>query len=545
LFGVSWSLSQPIAIRHNPKGEAFISGLFAGIGKDSARGVLWYADSSWAALGGGLGTNVAFTSPVSRSIAVQNNRVFIGGEFQTSGAGKQSFHLASYRLETSRPSLVRVRLGPDASVRGGYPVRASLLGVWDSLYWNNRLNRNQTWFNVYEDMQLRIQVFAQGCVYRDTVNVLVKPVQVFRSGPGDGKASVLLEGNGRMPGGSGDGNAGNGTGVVHRMAGGSGDGTSQRSIGTVHRMAGGSGDGNALNQTLVIQKMAGGSGDGAAQRGMGTVHLMAGGSGDGTAHKGIGTVHRMAGGSGDGTGQNGMAAVQRMAGGAGDGTAQNSMAVVHRMAGGPGDGVSSGFRYVKPDGFVLRILSPLPDKTYTDSADLVIRVGNTGEYPIQGLRCKVLLNGNARADLGFVSMGVAPGDSIDLRFSTRLAASELKAGTDVCYVLSEIPRETDTLNNIRCLEIIPVLQTDRPRIVGLTLYPNPSRGEVMVEFAAPTQLPGLCTLYDANGRRVRSFDFQPGAIRYPLSLSGLPEGIYLYKIVQGTQEAQGRLVLIH
>jgi hypothetical protein len=73
----------------------------------------------------------------------------------------------------------------------------------------------------------------------------------------------------------------------------------------------------------------------------------------------------------------------------------------------------------------------------------------------------------------------------------------------------------------------------------LNVFPNPTSGEVTVDFTPWAGKPALLEVYDLQGRRVRRLELDEAAGPMPVDMSNLPSGAYLFRV----GEAQQRVVL--
>jgi hypothetical protein len=73
----------------------------------------------------------------------------------------------------------------------------------------------------------------------------------------------------------------------------------------------------------------------------------------------------------------------------------------------------------------------------------------------------------------------------------------------------------------------------------LNVFPNPTHGEVTVDFTPWAGKPALLEVYDLQGRRVRRLELDEAAGPMPVDMSNLPSGAYLFRV----GEAQQRVVL--
>jgi len=76
-------------------------------------------------------------------------------------------------------------------------------------------------------------------------------------------------------------------------------------------------------------------------------------------------------------------------------------------------------------------------------------------------------------------------------------------------------------------------------VANLNLFPNPTSGEITVDFTPWAGKPALLEVYDLQGRRVRRLELDEAAGPMPVDMSNLPDGVYLFRV----GEAQQRVVL--
>jgi hypothetical protein len=68
---------------------------------------------------------------------------------------------------------------------------------------------------------------------------------------------------------------------------------------------------------------------------------------------------------------------------------------------------------------------------------------------------------------------------------------------------------------------------------GFKLYPNPTSGELTVEFNNATPGAGSIQILDLYGRTLRLETIMSGSQAYPISMYSLPAGVYLVKVLDG------------
>ncbi|AWM33410.1 T9SS type A sorting domain-containing protein [Hymenobacter nivis] len=80
--------------------------------------------------------------------------------------------------------------------------------------------------------------------------------------------------------------------------------------------------------------------------------------------------------------------------------------------------------------------------------------------------------------------------------------------------------------------------------LGLSLYPNPSRGFVTVQLRQPPGPAYLLRLSNVIGQEIRSVALRPDTSFPGLNLTDLPGGLYFYSlVVDGKVASTKRLVL--
>jgi hypothetical protein len=78
----------------------------------------------------------------------------------------------------------------------------------------------------------------------------------------------------------------------------------------------------------------------------------------------------------------------------------------------------------------------------------------------------------------------------------------------------------------------------------VTIYPNPATGSVNVAFNFAESKTGMFYLYSIDGRLAKTDNFNGTQGVKQIDLSGLPQGLFFYKIVAGTEVIQnGKLIV--
>ncbi|GEM_PF-5364875 len=81
---------------------------------------------------------------------------------------------------------------------------------------------------------------------------------------------------------------------------------------------------------------------------------------------------------------------------------------------------------------------------------------------------------------------------------------------------------------------------------GITVFPNPSNGQITVSIAEPLTVDSSITIYDMQGRALASKPVLPGETETNLATNQLPNGIYLVKILtNGKAMSTVRVAILH
>lgn len=79
------------------------------------------------------------------------------------------------------------------------------------------------------------------------------------------------------------------------------------------------------------------------------------------------------------------------------------------------------------------------------------------------------------------------------------------------------------------------------------IYPNPSNSTFTIEYQGASEYPATISFLDNLGRQIRVFNFisaNPGKNPVIWEASGLPEGVYFYRVQSGIFTETGRLMLM-
>ena len=101
------------------------------------------------------------------------------------------------------------------------------------------------------------------------------------------------------------------------------------------------------------------------------------------------------------------------------------------------------------------------------------------------------------------------------------------------------------LNGVGCDSIVSNVQSEKGTKLNCKVYPNPTSGELTIEYENPLKEIGTFKLYDFMGKPLLSIDLSPNSRSQKLELSNHPSGIYFYKIESNNVIIDsGKLVVI-
>lgn len=126
--------------------------------------------------------------------------------------------------------------------------------------------------------------------------------------------------------------------------------------------------------------------------------------------------------------------------------------------------------------------------------------------------------------------------------STNTTGDRIENFADIYFDFNAPIRTNTTFNTIGRVEVVSVDFGEEP--LDLAIYPNPTNGEVFAEVrnlmdGTPLQL----EFYSLMGQKVVSESFEAGQL-FQVSLDGLPQGVYVYRILDGEQMLQaGKIIL--
>lgn len=78
--------------------------------------------------------------------------------------------------------------------------------------------------------------------------------------------------------------------------------------------------------------------------------------------------------------------------------------------------------------------------------------------------------------------------------------------------------------------------------IAITAYPSPATSEVTVDFGKALTETSICSLINSNGQVMGTTQFQAGASAHRLNISNLATGVYIVRLVQGSEVFQTTFV---
>ena len=169
---------------------------------------------------------------------------------------------------------------------------------------------------------------------------------------------------------------------------------------------------------------------------------------------------------------------------------------------------------------------------------------------------KVGLDGEMRVLAGSGFAGTADGAGRQASFINPTGLA-LSTSGDTLYVLQSLTTSAINPNSIRMItgvlnaETSPVATqnaADVPLRVALEQpYPNPFTAQTTIRYRLPTATSVRLVVFDAMGRRVHAFTGErqaPGTHTVVFDATGLPSGVYFYRLEAGAFQATGQMVRV-
>ncbi len=137
-----------------------------------------------------------------------------------------------------------------------------------------------------------------------------------------------------------------------------------------------------------------------------------------------------------------------------------------------------------------------------------------------------------------ISVDDAPGGWVEVAggFTPQLVSGNAFFTVHLENDFTEDDPETQSallVDNI-CIELPPADATDNPlQGQGIRLFPNPTTGELTLEFKGQIPKAGSVQILDLLGRTLRTETLLPVSQAHQLSIATLPAGFYLVKVTEG------------
>lgn len=84
--------------------------------------------------------------------------------------------------------------------------------------------------------------------------------------------------------------------------------------------------------------------------------------------------------------------------------------------------------------------------------------------------------------------------------------------------------------------------TNIAKPIAISAFPSPATSEVTVDFGQALTETSICSLINSNGQVVGTTQFQAGASAHRLNVSNLATGVYIVRLVQGSEVFQTTFV---
>ncbi len=189
---------------------------------------------------------------------------------------------------------------------------------------------------------------------------------------------------------------------------------------------------------------------------------------------------------------------------------------------------------------VTELLNPAPGSTVTAPVNPQIRIRNIGNLANNVSSVSYRFGGTPTVTESIAANTLQPGDSLTYTF-TQAWSNTIQQTANFCFWINMTGDATRT-NDTICAQVTynPSTSVAEYGSLPVRIYPNPTADLVNFEFGNGVGVAQL-RLFDLQGRLLRTEDVDLGQA-YPLSLSGLPDGLYQYILLQEQRQATGRLV---
>jgi hypothetical protein len=135
-------------------------------------------------------------------------------------------------------------------------------------------------------------------------------------------------------------------------------------------------------------------------------------------------------------------------------------------------------------------------------------------------------DGNILSDPTQAIINVDAAGTYTVTISCILNGGQICVKTD-SYTLTPCQRAVSGVQECGIVAVEELLPTDRSPV---RVFPNPTTGDITVEWTGGVAKKGRLFVTDVTGARIRSVDIPDAAERWTMSLDELPAGIYFIQI---------------
>lgn len=122
---------------------------------------------------------------------------------------------------------------------------------------------------------------------------------------------------------------------------------------------------------------------------------------------------------------------------------------------------------------------------------------------------------------------------------------------DTCMILLSASGSSATnndylwLDNLQLTGTVTAIEPDKPSAMNFAVYPNPVRDFLTLSFTSVAKESAALSLFDFQGRMVleEKLNLQPGENRFTLDVNNFSPGIYLLKVVNGSDAKTVRIMV--
>jgi hypothetical protein len=194
------------------------------------------------------------------------------------------------------------------------------------------------------------------------------------------------------------------------------------------------------------------------------------------------------------------------------------------------------------DAGVPRVVSPAASSTVTTSTPVQAWIKNYGAGPESNFTANYKYGTYPTVSQAYTGPTIAAGDSVLFTFTTQLSPVA-DTTFDLC-VWTYKSTDFDMSNDTSCNANVTTSTVGIGELAGVNsvhIYPNPSAGKIVLEFATMPQGEVIFELYDMVGRQVMMEAFGNRA-GYVIDISAVSEGVYSYRLRNGEHVKSGKIM---